>query len=90
MVVEQTELNFTTHPDDVTGNTQLSDILLYMGENGSITPLEALSELGIYRLGARIWDLRQAGFKIDTEYEPFITRYGRKSKYARYSFSTTG
>lgn len=30
----------------------------YLEKNGAITPMQALSELGIYRLGARVFELR--------------------------------
>ena len=36
--------------------------------HGSITPMEALNLYGCYRLGARVWDLRQAGVPIKTVY----------------------
>ena len=39
----------------------------YLDLYGSITPLEAISGFGCYRLGARIWDLRKAGHEIETE-----------------------
>lgn len=32
-----------------------------------ITSLEALQEVGSFRLAARIWDLRQAGYRITSE-----------------------
>jgi len=44
--------------------TQTERILQYMQDFGSITPLQALGDLGVMRLGARIWDLRQAGYPI--------------------------
>jgi hypothetical protein len=43
------------------------DVLTYLQRHGSITPMQALNELGCYRLGARIWELRDAGYPIDTE-----------------------
>ncbi len=46
---------------------------------GPLTPLVALQEIGTFRLGARIWDLKQAGHNILTEWE----QKGRK-RYARY------
>ena len=30
----------------------------YLEKNSAITPMQALSELGIYRLGARVFELR--------------------------------
>lgn len=61
-------------------------ILDYMREYGSIEPLQALSDLGVYRLGSRIFDLREEGYQIRTEY--VITkskRTGNTVKFARYS-----
>lgn len=64
--------------------TQCEEILEYMRENGSITPLEALSEIGCMRLASRISELKEAGVKISKTRVPFKTRYGRKSGYAKY------
>ena len=41
-------------------------ILDHLIRNRTISPLEALEMYGCYRLGARIYDLRQAGIKIKT------------------------
>lgn len=35
--------------------------------HGSITPLQALRQLGIYRLSARILELRESGLGIETD-----------------------
>jgi hypothetical protein len=40
----------------------------HLARHGSITGLEALRELGVYRLAARIQELRESGMSIDTEY----------------------
>lgn len=37
--------------------TQTERIIKHLKEHGSITPLEAIKEYGITRLGARIWDM---------------------------------
>jgi len=51
--------------------TQAQQILQYLQDGNSITPLEALHKFGCLRLGARIWDLRNAGHIIKTEsYSP--------------------
>jgi hypothetical protein len=50
--------------------TDIKLLIEYLEENGSITPLEALSELGIYRLSGRIYDLRQMGYQIKTDMVP--------------------
>ena len=65
-----------------TDNTKVSQCehtLEYLKEYGSITPLEALNAFNCMRLGARIADLRKAGWHIRTE-----THKGGKA-YAIYS-----
>lgn len=59
--------------------TQCKQILEYMRKHGSITPLEALEYCGSFRLSARIKNLRDAGYSIDTVNE---TKNGKT--YARY------
>lgn len=49
--------------------TQNEKILHYMRKHGSITAREAMLELEIYRLGARIWDLRHDGHHITSTFE---------------------
>ena len=44
---------------------QNADVLDYMQRNGSISTMQAFSDLGITRLSARIWDLRALGVVID-------------------------
>lgn len=46
---------------------QTEDVLRYIQQNGSINPAQAFYELGVYRLGARIFDLRAEGHNIETE-----------------------
>lgn len=45
--------------------TQTEMVLDYIQKHGAITPLEALTELGCMRLGARVWELRHAGLPIE-------------------------
>lgn len=39
-------------------------ILGYLRMHGSITPIQAIRVFNCYRLGARIWELRQDGHRI--------------------------
>mgnify|MGYP003571256077 CR=1 FL=1 len=41
-------------------------VLEYISKHGSITPRQAALELNIWRLGARIWDLKAHGWPIVT------------------------
>lgn len=59
-------------------------ILRHLQDYGSITPWEAMMEYGIMRLGARVFDLRRAGWPITTTMESRVNRYGAAVRYARY------
>jgi hypothetical protein len=69
--------------------TQMQLILEYMSEFGSITPLEAISDIGCYRLSARISDLKKQGYPIKTELVPLTNRRGKQSNVARYSLEVS-
>ena len=47
--------------------------------------LEAMKDLGVMRLAARISDLKDEGYEIHTEREKSRNRYGEETTYARYS-----
>ena len=64
---------------------QKQRVLAYMEEFGSITSLEAFRDLGITRLSAVIFDLRDAGYPIDSKTESSTNRFGDKTSYSRYS-----
>lgn len=61
--------------------TQNEMTLDYIERYGSITPLEALAAFGSMRLGARIWELRHAGYNITTD------RADGETPYAIYRFA---
>jgi len=62
-------------------DAQRDAILWHLERRGSITPIEALNELGCFRLAARIEELRRAGHRIHTTMEK---RNGRR--WARYVY----
>ena len=64
--------------------TQREQVLKYMEDFGSITPLQAVADLGIYRLGARIYDLKKAGYKITSRTMKAKNRYGKTVRFAEY------
>ena len=64
--------------------TQTDKILRHLRDHGSITQYEAMQEYGCMRLGARIYDLKRAGYHIRTTFETGHNRYGEKVCYARY------
>lgn len=63
---------------------QKDRIMKYLKDFGSITPLEAMKDLGIMRLGARIWELIREGWSIVRDMESGENRYGQTTHYARY------
>ncbi len=56
--------------------SQCAEILAYLETGRSITPLEALERFGCFRLGGRIFDLKEAGHNIETT---MIEKNGRHS-----------
>ena len=64
--------------------TQCMKIVKYMNDFGSITPVQAMQDLGVMRLAARISDLEAEGWNIEHERESGKNRYGEKVNYARY------
>jgi hypothetical protein len=61
--------------------TQPQKVLAYLKRHRTITPREALMDLGIYRLAAVVFDLRYCGWDITTESK---TNPDTGSKYASY------
>ena len=65
--------------------TQCMKIVKYMHDFGSITPVQAMKDLGVMRLAARISDLEAEGWEIQHDRETGRNRYGEKTTYAKYS-----
>lgn len=70
--------------------TQNERILRHLHDFGSITQSEAYNEYGCQRLGARIWELKRAGYQIDRKMEQSKNRYGERVTYARYTLNEAG
>ena len=64
--------------------SQNERVLKYMQDFGSITPMDALNDLGIYRLASRIHELSQSGIAINKRMESAQNRYGEQVRFARY------
>jgi hypothetical protein len=56
----------------------------YLTTHKTINPLEAWQELGIYRLGARIFDLREKGLKIESKLVTVYNRFGEDCRVSQY------
>ena len=66
------------------GHTQNSKLFKYMLKHGSITPIQAWEKLGIYRLSARIYDLRGNGADITTLMVETMNNNGEIKRIAKY------
>lgn len=60
--------------------SQNKRVLQHLKEAGPLTPLEALTRYGCFRLGARIKDLRDAGHSIKTTMIELPAKKGAKPK----------
>lgn len=74
------KLNFN---DNSAFNQRLKS-LDYLLEHGSITSSEAREKLDIYYPPARIFELRQAGYLINTVWDNWTSEHGIKHRIARY------
>ncbi len=59
---------------------QQQTIIYYLATKGSITPMEAMTVHRIYRLAARIAELKKQGYKIKASYLKDLTG----KRYAKY------
>ena len=64
--------------------TQKERIRKYLDDFGSITKLEAIRDIGVMNLGARIEEMRKAGEPIICDMITGKNRYGQPTRYARY------
>lgn len=78
------QISIFDRPEKPKVMTQTDRVWQYMMDFGSITPIEALMDLGVMRLGARIYDLEREGKKIIHEMVAAQNRYGQETHYSRY------
>lgn len=64
--------------------TQCQRILDYMHCFGSISTLEAFTDLGVARLASRIHDLKSMGYNITSEIKSSKNRFGEKTYFKVY------
>ena len=67
--------------------TQCERLKSYLTEHDAIDPMTAWNALGIYRLGARIFDLKASGIKIISDTVSVKNRFGEECRVASYSIS---
>lgn len=65
--------------------TQREEILNYIKEFGSITPMDAFYDLGITKLATRVSEMRRDGVAFKIETVKHMGKRGKIVRYARYS-----
>jgi hypothetical protein len=65
--------------------TQCDRIIDYIKERGSITQLEALREIGCFRLASRMCDIKKQGYQVKSEMTKVKNRYGEDVSIAKYT-----
>lgn len=68
--------------------TQCERLLEYLRTNTGIEPMTAWAELGIYRLGARVYDLKAQGHNIVNVGKTVQNRFGEDCHVAYYHLIT--
>ena len=70
--------------------TQNQRIIDYINEFGSITQIQALSDLGVMRLASRISDLKKLGYPVESEMITVKNRYGEECRVKSYRLRGEG
>lgn len=70
--------------------TQVDRVIAYMKQFGSVSTLEAFKDLGVTRLSARIFEIKQRGYKVKSEPIKAKNRFGEDVRYFRYSLEEQG
>lgn len=65
--------------------TQVQRIVDYIKKHGGITSLDATRDLGIIRLASRISEMKEDGYKIESQWVKVKNRYGETNRVKRYS-----
>jgi hypothetical protein len=63
---------------------QQIDILVYIYQFGSISPMEAFADLGITKLSTRISEMKMMGIQFAQDYESRTNRIGKQVRFMRY------
>ena len=66
-------------------DSQNKRLLIYLQKGNKVTPLNAWENLGIYRLSARVFDLRYLGYNINMKRIEVKNKLGETFNVAEYS-----
>ena len=69
-------------------DTHKTRLIKYLKNYGSITPVQAIQDLGNTRLAATIFELKDLGWDIETEDYKVTTRWGTTTTVAKYSLNS--
>lgn len=64
--------------------SQNDRLLSALKAGASVTPIHALTQLGIFRLAARVRDLRDEGVEIHSEFVEVENRFGERCRVKSY------
>ena len=65
--------------------TQKDRIIRHLNDKGSITALEDMKEYGIMQLASRIYELKDQGYNIRSEFVSSKNRYKEPVSFSKYS-----
>lgn len=65
---------------------QRTAVLAHLQKIGTITSWEAIEKFGATRLSDIIYELRKAGYKIESVWETHVNRFGTLSRIVRYIY----
>ena len=65
--------------------SQITDVIEYIRDHGSITSRQAMMNLGCYRLASRINDMRKGGIPVESEMITVPAHNGKNTRIARYT-----
>lgn len=77
-------LNIPSVASDLRLSPQARTVLLHMKRRGHISNMQALTVYGISRLAACVYEIRQAGYDVNSEHK----RDDAGHKYTNYSLAT--
>tara|TARA_B110000259_G_C13862158_1_gene341327 strand:- start:428 stop:640 length:213 start_codon:yes stop_codon:yes gene_type:complete len=69
--------------------TQEERVIDYLSKNLTINSIQALNELGIFRLASRVSNLKKQGHIITSRMIPVSNRYGEKCHVSEYTLVTS-
>ena len=56
----------------------------YLRDGGKVNPLMDWEKLGIYRLSARIFDIKELGLNVQSRFIEVLNRFGETTKVKEY------